>query len=147
MNYDELFEMWEKDSVIEMNRYEDASINGARLHAKYLRLYSEAKMIRKKLDADFDVLIRDKKIYFDGKMSNEEIRERGWKFDPFDGLKVLKSDIDKFMKADPDVVKAELAYEEAKIIEEALKEMLDALKWRYQTIRNILEWRKFEAGV
>ena len=60
---------------------------------------------------------------------------------------VLKSDIDKFMKADPDVVKAELAYEEAKIIEEALKEMLDALKWRYQTIRNILEWRKFEAGV
>jgi len=147
MNYDELFEMWEQDSVIEMNRYEDASINGARLHAKYLRLYSEAKMVRKKLDADFDVLVRDKKIYFDGKMSNEEIRERGWKFDPFDGLKVLKSDVDKFMKADPDVVKAELAYEEAKIIEEALKEMMDALKWRYQTIRNILEWRKFEAGV
>ena len=32
-------------------------------------------------------------------------------------------------------------------IEEALKEIMDTIKWRHQSIKNMIEWRKFTSGV
>ena len=29
----------------------------------------------------------------------------------------------------------------------ALKEILDTVKWRHQTIKNMIEWRKFTSGI
>ena len=28
-----------------------------------------------------------------------------------------------------------------------LKEILDSIKWRHQTIKNMIEWRKFTSGI
>ena len=38
-------------------------------------------------------------------MSHEEILEKGWNPDPFDGLKVLKGDMEHYYDSDPEIQK------------------------------------------
>jgi len=52
----------------------------------------------------------------------------------------------EFINSDSDIQKIQLKIEYAKVVVESLKEILDTLRWRHQTIRNIIEWRKFESG-
>ena len=72
---------------------------------------------------------------------------KGWDYDPLDGLTVLKGDLDKWYDAD-DVIQdhqKKMAYQEEVVA--TLKEILDNIKWRHQTIKNMIEWRKFTSGM
>ena len=79
-------------------------------------------------------------------MSQEEVIRKGWNPDPFDGLKILKGEMDHYYNSDPEIVESEakIAYLNTTI--DTLKEILENVKWRHQTIRNMIEWKKFEAG-
>ncbi len=61
-------------------------------------------------------------------------------------MKILKGDMDKYYDADPDIQKSEEKIEYWKTVVLALKEILESVKWRAQSIKNIIEWKKFEAG-
>lgn len=137
---------WETDSVIDDMNLDEESRKAANLHAKYLQLYSLAKLQLKKSEMSQKSLLKDKWLYYGGKMTAEDIEDRGWEYDPFDGLKVLKTDMDRYYDADPDIQKSEEKVEYWKTVVAALKEILDNVKWRHQTIKNILEWKKFQAG-
>ena len=80
-------------------------------------------------------------------MPKEDIDKRGWAYDPFNGLKIMKSDIDYYEKADPDLQKIESSIVHLETTLEALIDIMDTLKWRHQTIRNMIEWKKFTSGV
>jgi hypothetical protein len=80
-------------------------------------------------------------------MTKEQIESRGWEFDPFDGLRVLKGEMDYYYDADTDIQKSEERIYEWKIIVETLTEIIDNVKWRHQTIKNMISWKQFEAGV
>ena len=54
-----------------------------------------------KLETDLTKLRHRKWLYYTGKMSQEELDDLGW--DSFD-LTVLKTDIDRFINADDDVI-------------------------------------------
>ena len=54
--------------------------------------------------------------------------------------------MDKFYDSDLDIQKSEEKVEYWKVTVSTLKEILENIKWRSQTIRNMIEWRKFEAG-
>ena len=82
-----------------------------------------------------------------GKMSKEDIDDRGWDYDPLNGLKVLKGDMDYYYDSDPDIQKAQARIEYLKTTADTLKEILDNVKWRHQTIKNMIEWRKFTSGI
>ena len=79
-------------------------------------------------------------------LSQEEIQEKNWDYDPFNGLTILKSDYDKFFGADRDIQKAIEKMEYCKIVVEYLQDIVSQLTWRHQTIKNIIEWRRFMAG-
>lgn len=137
--------MWKDDCVIG-SKLDEASQQTPTLHAKYLRLLSEAKMKHKHLDMKQKNLLKDKWLYYNGKMTREEIADRGWAFDPFDGLKVLKTDMDHYYDSDSDIQKSveEIAY--WKIVIDTLSEILENIKWRHQTIGNMIKWKVFESG-
>jgi hypothetical protein len=63
-NLESIIEMWKKDSVIDEMNLGDASRESAKLHSKYLELYSINKLKLKKLDLDFKVLLRDKFMHY-----------------------------------------------------------------------------------
>ena len=59
---------------------------------------------------------------------------------------VLKSDYDKFFGADKEIQKAVEKLEYIKVTVDYLQDVVSQLTWRHQTIKNIIEWRKFMAG-
>lgn len=146
-NLENIIEMWKKDSVIDEMNLGDASRESAKLHSKYLELYSVNKLKLRKLELDFKVLLRDKWSHYNGKLSKEEMDEKGWDYDPLNGLTVLKGDMDKWYDADPLIQEAQLKIEYTKEVVDSLKEIMDNIKWRHQSIKNAIEWHKFTSGV
>ena len=79
-------------------------------------------------------------------MSHEDIVELGWDPDPFNGLKIMKGDMDYYYDADPEIQKSEEKIQYYKTVVETLTEIVSNLNWRHQTIGNIIKWKQFESG-
>tara|TARA_B100000287_G_scaffold431166_1_gene487895 strand:- start:216 stop:659 length:444 start_codon:yes stop_codon:yes gene_type:complete len=147
MNIESLLEMWKKDAQIDEMALDEASRESAKLHSKYLDLYSKSKLKLKKLELDFKPLLRDKFLHYGGKLSQEELDAKGWEYDPLNGLTVLKGDMDKWYDADPIIQEHQLKLAMQEEIVNCLKEIMDNIKWRHQNIKNMIEWRKFTSGI
>ena len=147
MNIEQVLEMWKKDSIIDDLKLDDTTIKMARIHSKYLELITIAKIRRKKKDLDYKTLLKNKWLYYNGKLSKEEIDIYKWKYDPFGGLnKPLKGDMNYYYNSDIDIQKAQAALEYDKVLIETLEEIMSTIRWRHQNIGNIIKWRSFEAG-
>ena len=147
MNIEFLLETWKKDAPIDEMALDEASRDSAKLHSKYLELYSVAKLRLKKLELDFKPLLRDKFLHYGGKLSQAELGTKGWEYDPLNGLTVLKGDMDKWYDADPLIQEHQLKIAMQEEIVNVLKEIMDNIKWRHQNIKNMIEWRKFTSGI
>jgi len=147
MNIESLLEMWKKDAQIDEMALDEASRESAKLHSKYLDLYSKSKLRLKKLELDFKPLLRDKFLHYGGKLSQDELDTKGWEYDPLNGLTVLKGDMDKWYDADPIIQEHQLKIAMQEEIVNVLKEIMDNIKWRHQNIKNMIEWRKFTSGI
>ena len=141
-----ILDMWSSDSVIGQSSLDESSRQTPILHAKYLELLSLAKLRLKKAEQDQKILLKDKWLYYNGKMDQEQIGDKGWKPDPFDGLKILKGEMDYYYDADTDIQKSEEKITYYKTYIETLTEIINVLKWRHSTIKNIIDWRRFESG-
>ncbi len=146
-NLEQIHIMWKKDSEIDEMNLDDSSRQSAKLHSKYLELLSVNRLKLKKLDMDFKVLLRDKWSHYNGKLSQEEMDQKGWDYDPLNGLTVLKGDMDKWYDADPVIQEHQAKIEYTQEICDTLKEILENIKWRHQNIKNMIEWRKFTSGI
>ena len=147
MDIEELLKMWETDSKIDDVNLDDASIESAKLHSKYLELYSHTKLRLKKKELESAVLKKDLWLYYNGKMTKEEMDERGWQYDPFDGLaKPLKGDMDKFYQSDKNMIELEMSIEYLKTYCDTCKDILDNVRFRHLTIKNIIAHRQFVSG-
>ena len=142
-----ILDMWKKDSVINDMALDESSRDSAKLHGKYLEILSVNKMKLKKAELEFKVLLRDKWKHYNGKLSQEEMDSKSWDYDPLDGLTVLKGDMDKFYDADPVIQEHQSKMIYLQEVCDTLKEILDNVKWRHQTIKNMIEWRKFTSGI
>ena len=79
-------------------------------------------------------------------MDDERIQELGWVPDPFNGLKIMKNDMQIFFNADTDLQELNAKIEYLKVTVDFLKECMQNITWRHQTIKNTIDWRKFMAG-
>ena len=146
MNLESVLEMWKKDAEIPQNNLDETSRQTPALHAKYMEFMSIARLQLKKAEMDQKTLLKKKWLYYNGKMTQEQIEKEGWDFDPFEGLKVLKGEMDYYYDADSDIQKSEEKITYYKTYIETLTEIINVLKWRHSTIKNIIDWRRFEAG-
>jgi len=147
VNIEQVLEMWKEDSIIDDLKLDDTTIKMARIHSKYLELITIAKIRRKKKDLDYKTLLKNKWLYYNGKLSKEEIDIYKWEYDPFGGLnKPLKGDMNYYYDSDIDIQKAQAALEYDKVLIETLEEIMSTIRWRHQNIGNIIKWRSFEAG-
>jgi len=141
-----ILEMWQDDCQIDNSKLDKSSRETPILHAKYLRMLSESKLMLKKAERDQKVLLKEKWLYYNGKMDEDQIRAKGWAFDPFDGLKVMKGEMDYYYDSDVEIQKSEEKIEYWKTVISTLTEIIENLKWRHQNISNIIRWKQFEAG-
>jgi c-di-GMP-related signal transduction protein len=137
---------WQKDCEISQHQLDEVSRQTPSLHAKYLQYLALAKLQLKRSENCQKTLLKQKFLYYNGKMSQEEIVATGWELDPFNGLRMLKGEMDYYYDSDPEIQKSEEKILYHKTLIESLSNIVDTLKWRHQTIKNMIDWRKFEAG-
>ena len=146
MNLEEILGQWSIECVIDKVSLDETSRQTPVLHAKYLQLLTHAKLMLKRAEASQKVLLKNKWLYYNGKMDQSEIEEKGWKPDPFDGLKILKGEMDYYYDSDPEIQHSVEKIEYIKTIIDTLNEILNNVNWRHQTISNMIKWRIFESG-
>ena len=141
----QIHEMWSRDSEIKM-QLDESSRETPMLHAKYLELLSTTKLQLKRAEFSQKVLLKEKWLYYNGKLSQEDVVEKGWDPDPFDGLKILKGEMEYYYDADPEIQKSEEKIQYFKTVIDTLEQIISNLNWRHQTIGNIIKWKQFESG-
>ena len=146
MNLETIHEEWSVDSKIEFNQLDVSSMDTPRLHAKYLKLYSDAKLKLKHSEMQQQILLKNKFLWYNGKMHQGDIERLGWNPDPFDGLKIMKGDFSYYYDSDPEIQTSEAKLSYIKETVNTLKEIIESLKWRHTTISNMIRYRQFEAG-
>ena len=146
-NIEDILEEWKKDSEIDDMKLDSSSRETASLHAKYLEKLTKTKLEKKYFEGQLEIMYKKKWLYYSGKMDVDEVKRLGWDPDPTNGLKILKSDLDHYFKADEDLQKINAKIDLAQVIIETLTEIIDTLRWRHQTIRNMISWRQFTSGV
>ena len=144
MNIDQIRAQAELDTAIDTNHLEEESAKIPQIHNKYLCMLMDEKLILERLESQLKILRRDKWLYYSGKMSDEELRAKGWQ--QFD-LNILKQDLDRFIDSDMDVItlsnKVFLQKEKVNYIEGVAK-IISNKMWN---IRSSIEWIKFTQGL
>ena len=143
MNFEDLKRHTERDMKVDDTQLDLESLKIPQLHNKYLNFLQEERFNLKKMGFDFSSLRRSKWEYYTGKMSEEDLEEKGW--EPFD-LKILKADIDMYLDSDNDMIlmKQKITYQEEKVF--YLESVIKEIGQRNWEIRNAIEWRKFVSG-
>ena len=78
-------------------------------------------------------------------MSRDELKELGW--DQYQGVKLLKADMDEFLKGDEDLSKIETRVEYLETGVYLLESILGQIKSRDWEIKSHIDWKKFLAGM
>jgi len=146
LDLESILKEWEEDCRIPQHQLDETSRNTPSLHAKYLQYLSLTKLNLKRAENSQKTLLKDKWLYYNGKMDVETLRAKGWEPDPLNGLRLLKGEMDYYYESDPEIQRSEEKITYLKTVIDTLVEIVDSLKWRHQTIKNIIEWRKFDAG-
>ena len=138
---------WKEDSIKNQHQLDKTSMDTPKMHAKYLEYLSLTKLRLKKAEFSQKSLLKDKWLWYNGKMDEETMKSKNWSPDPFNGLKVLKGDLEKYYyDADTEIQESEIRIQYLKTIVETLESIMNNLNWRHTTIGNIIKIRQLEAG-
>jgi hypothetical protein len=91
-------------------------------------------------ESDYKILKRVKWEYYTGKASPQVYQQK-----PFN-LKIMKSDIDKYLESDEELIKAKQKIDYLETVVNYLDRTLKIIGGRDWQIRNSIEWRKFTSG-
>jgi hypothetical protein len=143
MKLDEIMEMWSEDCNVNRLELGEESLKLPKLHSKYLRVFTEERLLLKRLTEEKKEMILLKNDYYRGIMPEEDLRANGW--EPF-RLNVLKSDIPMYLEADQDFIKLNLriAVQQEKV--DALESIIRSINNRGFLIKNAIEFEKFKVG-
>ena len=143
MKFEELQYQWTIDCEIDETELSKEAVKIPQLHNKYLIFFHDERLRLRTLRYDHNRLIRQKKDYFGGRMSAEEMEALDW--EPFQ-LKLLKADIDIYIEADDDIINSSkiIAVVEEKV--GYLESIVKSLSNRGFIIKNAIDWKRFTEG-
>ena len=141
MNLNDLYEMVHQDLDIDKTELDTESLKTPQLHNKYLIMHSQEKL--EQLLSEKKIKRKNKWLYYTGKMSEEQLRFYGW--EPFD-LTILKTDVDRFIDADDDMIKLSAKLTLQQEVVDYLESVVKLISNRQWNIRAALDWIKFTQG-
>jgi hypothetical protein len=148
LTLEQVLEQWKIDCAIDDMELDKSSRETPKLHAKYLELLSLSKLQKSRKEQEFKRLLKDKFMWYNGKMDRVQMDEKGWDYDPYQGLtKPMKSDMDYWYDSDPQIQQVQAQIDYWKTMIDTLSDILSNVTWRHQTIGNMIKWRQFTSGV
>lgn len=143
MKLESIFELWERDAKISREDLSDESLKISTLHAKYHKIYTQERLTLRKYEHELKQLKLDKYEFYTQGPTKETV-EKGWQL-PAIG-KVIRSDVDKYMDADQDIItlslKVGVQHEKIELLESIIKTVHN----RGFQIKNAIDWIKFTSG-
>jgi len=133
----------EADLKLDETRLDEESLRTPQLHNKYLMLLLRLKNRKDRLERDLKALQKDKWLYYTGKMSEEDLKRLGW--EPFE-LNVLRTDVDRIMDADKDILEIEGKYRELYHVVNYIEDVVKVISNRQWSNRAAIDWQKFTNG-
>lgn len=143
MSTDDISAMWAKDAKIDETNLVAESKKIPELHNKYYTMYYKEALRVKKLRYDYKELELAKREWLDGSMAEEDLKERGWK--PYQ-RKVLRNDIDKYLQADPDIIRLSLKIDFHTANADFLEDIIKTVHSRNFIIKSMIDVLKFQHG-
>ena len=140
MTLEELQNAIEKDLKINDTELDLESLKTPALHNKYLKHLNNYKLLLSRAETEYSTIKREKWEYYTGKASAEV-----YALKPFD-LKILKTDIDKYLESDEDLIKLKQKVDYLQTTVDYLDRTIRLISNRGFTIKNAIDWRKFTSG-
>ena len=137
-----IIEHWTKDSEVDSTEPGKEILRIPLLHNKYNKFLTLHNLSAKKAGYEYAKVKKVKWVYYNGKMSQDELDKYGW--EPFQF--VLKSDINVYLDGDDDLNKLarKKAYHEeaAAFCTNVMKE-LNNRTWQ---LKEFMSWERFVSG-
>ena len=140
MDLETLQEQVDKALKINDTELDLESLKTPQLHNKYIKHYTKFKLMLTRAETDYSQVKRQKWEYYTGKADASVYAEK-----PFD-LKVLRTDVDKYIESDEEMIKAKQKVEYLQAVVDYLDKTLRQITNRTFTIKNAIDWRKFTSG-
>jgi hypothetical protein len=139
---EQVLKYWEKDAVIDSTEPGKELLRIPTIHNKYLNILTQHRIASKRAHSNYMRMKKVKWEYYTGKLSQEELEERGW--EPFQFT--LKSDISTYLESDDDLIKLlekKMYHDETVSVIESI---MNELKQRTWQLRDFITWERFIAG-
>jgi len=143
MKLDDILNLWSEDCNMDKTELGEEALKIPKLHSKYLRHFTEERLILRKLEQERKELILLKSDYFRGVMPEDDLRSNGW--EPFK-LSVLKSEVPTYIDADQDIIKLNLRIAMQQEKTDALESIIRSISNRGYLIKSAIDYEKFKVG-
>ena len=143
MDTNDISALWAVDCIIDETNLVGEARRIPQMHSKYYNLYYKEVLRVKKLKADYTSMHMLKREYYDGSMSEDELKRNGWR--PYQ-LKVLRNDLDKYIQADKDIIRLSLTVDFHTANANYLEDIIKTLHSRNFIIKSMIDVLKFQAG-
>jgi hypothetical protein len=140
MDLEQLQNEADKDLKINDTELDLESLKTPQLHNKYMKHLTKFKLMLSRTNSDYNSLKREKWEYYTGKSDPQVYKDK-----PFD-LKILKTDIDKYLEADEDLIKSKQKLDYLETVVDFLDRTIRQISNRTFTIKNAIDWKRFTSG-
>lgn len=144
MQIDEYEKMWAEDCRIDETNLIGESARIPQLHSKYYKLYHRAAMRATKMRYELKELERLKAEYYNGSISEEDLKKNGWKPNP---LRIMKSEVSRYVETDKDIIELCLKIDYQSSIAKFLEDVVRSINFRRGIINDMITMLKFQSGV
>lgn len=144
MTPQEIHDLWKSDGKIDGNELAMESNRIPQLHGKYLNFLTDERMVLKRMSYKLKQIELEKDEYYSGRMSTDKMTAKGLR--PFPH-KIMRSDLDKYIHADKDVIEFKLKMAEKQECVSVLESIIDQINKRTFVIGNAIKWNQFTNGI
>jgi hypothetical protein len=141
MKFSDLFVMIEEDSKLDYSALDAESLKIPYLHGKYYPLFIEEARLHKKVSNEYKALKKFKSEYYLGRCEDKVYEEFPLQ------LKVLRSDLDTYLDADPELAALDEKLDTQKRKVEMLESFIKSLNSRGFNIKSAIDFMKFKNGI
>jgi hypothetical protein len=140
MDLEKLQELADKKLKINDTELDLESLKTPQLHNEFMKHLTKYKLMLSRAETEYNMMKREKWEYYTGKADASVYAEK-----PFD-LKILRTDIDKYLDSDIDLQKQKQKVDYLKTTVDFLDRTIRQIGNRGFTIKNAIDWRKFTSG-
>ena len=140
MDLEKLQDLADKKLKINDTELDLESLKTPQLHNEFMKHLTKYKLMLSRAETEYSVLKREKWEYYTGKSDASVYAEK-----PFD-LKILRTDIDKYLESDEDLQKAKQKVDYLSTTVDFLDRTIRLISNRGFIIKNAIDWRKFTSG-